>query len=83
MRKIASLIKRAKGGTYVDQSVKCMTLDVGSGLDLRVMSSSSMLGSKLGMECTLKRKKRAEGLNGIVGLRLSTLIQHSWHGNQS
>lgn len=32
------------------QSVKCLTLDLSSGLNLRVMSSSPMLGSMLGVE---------------------------------
>jgi len=34
----------------VAQSVKHLTLDLSSGLDLRVVSSSSSLGSALGME---------------------------------
>ena len=37
------------------QSVKCLTLDFSSGLDLRVMSSSPALGSMLGMEPTFKK----------------------------
>ena len=36
------------------QSVKQLTLDLSSGLDLRVMGSSSMLGSTMGMRPTLK-----------------------------
>jgi len=44
-------------GTSVAQSVKHLTVDLSSGPDLRVMSSSSMLGSMLGMEPTLKKKK--------------------------
>ena len=32
------------------QSVKCPTLDFGSGHDLRVLGSSPTLGSMLGME---------------------------------
>jgi len=39
-------------GTWVAQSVKHPTLDLSSGLDLRVVSSSSELGSTLGMEPT-------------------------------
>ena len=34
------------GGTWVAQSVKHLTLDLSSGLDLRVVSSSPMLGMK-------------------------------------
>ena len=37
------------------QSVKRPTLDLTSGLDLRVVSSSPMLVSILGMEPTLKK----------------------------
>ena len=33
------------GGTWVAQSVKCLTLGFGSGHDLRVVGSSSTLGS--------------------------------------
>ena len=47
------------------QSVKCPTLDLSSGLDLRVMSSSPTLGSVLGtilnkayLEKKKKKKKR-------------------------
>ena len=39
------------------QSVKHPTLDLSSGLDLRVVSSSPMLGSVLGMKVYLKIKK--------------------------
>ena len=38
------------------QSVRVSTLDLSSGLDLRVVSSGPMLGSMLGMEPTLKKK---------------------------
>ena len=40
------------------QSVKRPTLDLSSGLDLRVVSSRPMLGSRLGMEPTSKKKKK-------------------------
>jgi len=43
-------------GTWEAQSVKRLTLDLNSGLDLRVVSSSPTLGSTLGMEPTLKKK---------------------------
>ena len=36
------------------QSVKRPTLNLSSGLDLRVVSSSPMLGSVLGVKLTLK-----------------------------
>lgn len=39
-------------------SVKNLTLDLSSGLDLRVGSSRPVLGSSLGMEPTLKKKKK-------------------------
>ena len=42
-------------GTWVAQSVKPPTLDLSSGLDLKVMSSSPVLGSTLGVESTLKK----------------------------
>ena len=39
-------------GTWVAQWVKHLTLDLSSGLDLRVVSSSPMLGSTLGVKPT-------------------------------
>lgn len=42
------------GGAWVAQSIECLTLDPGSGLDLTVMSSSPTMG----MEPTLKKKKK-------------------------
>ena len=39
------------------QSVKCQTLDLSSGLDLRVVSSSLTFGSKLGVKPTKKEEK--------------------------
>ena len=41
------------------QSGKPLTLDFSSGLDLRVLSSSPALGSMLGEEPTLKKKRQA------------------------
>ena len=40
------------GGTWVVELVEHPTLDFSSGLNLRVLSSSPMLGSMLGMEPT-------------------------------
>ena len=40
---------------WVAQSVKHLLLDLSSGLDLRVLSSSPTLGSMLGMEPSLFR----------------------------
>ena len=37
------------------QSVKCLTLDLSSNLDLRVMRSSPVLGSALDMKPTKKK----------------------------
>ena len=42
------------------QVVKHLTLDLSSGLDLQGMSSSSVLGSALGLKPTLKKKKKLE-----------------------
>lgn len=40
------------------QSVKCLTVDLGSGLSLRVVSSSPVLGSKVvGMKSISKQNK--------------------------
>ena len=39
-------------GAGVAQSVKCLALDLSSGLDLRVRSSSPTLGSMLGVKPT-------------------------------
>ena len=47
-------------GTWMAQSVKRPTLDLSSGLDLRVMSSSPVLGSTLSTEPFLKKKKMAK-----------------------
>ena len=45
-------------GTLVALWVKCLTLDICSGHDLRVVSSSLVLDSALGMGPTLKKKKK-------------------------
>jgi len=39
-------------GAWMAQSVKRLTLDLNSGLDVRVVSSSLVLGSTLDMEPT-------------------------------
>ena len=64
------------------QSVQRLTLDLSSGFDLRVMSSSPALGSTLSMEATLKKRKKKESmvspfyeLNQLVTLqRLISLL---------
>ena len=43
---------------WLAESVKCLTLDLSSGLDLRVVSSSPILGSALGMKPTLKQNQK-------------------------
>ena len=43
-------------GVWVAYLVECLTLDLSSGLDLSVMSSSPALGPMLGMEPNLKKK---------------------------
>jgi len=40
------------GGAWVAQSIECLTLDLGSGLDITVMTSSPTVGSVLGVEPT-------------------------------
>ena len=40
--------------------VKVLTLDFGSGLDLRFVSLSLELGSMMGMEYTRKKRKKEE-----------------------
>ena len=42
-------------GVWVVQLIECPTLDLSPGLDLRVVSSSPALGSKLGMELAKKK----------------------------
>ena len=44
------------------QSIERLTLDVSSGLDLRVASSSPTLGSTLGVEATQKHKTKPNTL---------------------
>jgi len=48
---MAGLLSKKEGGG-APQSVKHPTLDLSSGLDLRVMSSNPTLGSTWGMEPT-------------------------------
>ena len=45
-------------GAWVSQLVKCLTLDLSSGLDLRFMHSSPTLVSMLSVEPTVKEKKK-------------------------
>ena len=62
--------------TWVAHLVKHPTPDLSSGLDLRIVSSSPMLGSMLGVEPTLKKKKKGPAFgsfgcipkSGTVGL---------------
>ena len=49
--------KDFSGGAWVAQSIKHPTLDLNSGLDLRVVSSGPELGSMPSMEPTLKAKR--------------------------
>ena len=50
---VKSSVEKKSWGTWVAQSVKCLTLDLHSGLNVRVISSSSMLSSKP----TFKKRK--------------------------
>lgn len=52
------------------QEVKRLTLDLSSGLDLRVLSSSPTVSSLLGMETTEKKKKKSLGVKGKCNLGL-------------
>ena len=58
-RLIRRLLKER--GAWVAKLVKCLTPDLSSGLDLRVVSLSPTLDSTLGMEPTLKKKKTIGG----------------------
>ena len=59
MRHSTLYYKKKKGlGAWGVQAGKCPTLDLSSGLDLRVMSSSPALGSVVGVKPTLKKKKK-------------------------
>lgn len=57
-------------------SVEHPTLDLSSGLHLRVLSSSSMLGSPLGMEPTFKKgeKRTKEYPNSWTPPKMQLLI---------
>lgn len=70
-------------GTGVTQWVKCPILDLGSGLDLRVVALSTMWGTTLRMEPTLKkrkRKKRKITLNYITIFFLYCGFKTETHG---
>lgn len=47
-------------------SVKHLILDLRSGLDLRVVSSRPTVSSMLGVEATLRGKKRAYAIQGKI-----------------
>ena len=49
-------LKFLQNAAWVAQPVKRPNLDLSSGLDLKVMSSSPTVGSMLGMEPTLKKE---------------------------
>ena len=67
-RKVQRRKQMTLGAPWVTQSVECWTLDFSSDHDLRVVSSSPVLGSVLGVE-TIKNKKQKTGapgwLNGL------------------
>ena len=56
------------------QLVKCPILDLRSGLDLTVMSSSPTLGSMLGMKPTEKQTKNTEALRDMIHATSSQTI---------
>lgn len=41
------ILKQKRRGAWVAQLVKCLTLDLGSSLDLKIMGSSPTLGSMM------------------------------------
>ena len=47
-------------------TVKCPTLDLSSGLDLRVVSSSPALDSAWGVKPTQEKKKKKKRSNGTT-----------------
>ena len=49
-------MKTCQCGTWVAQSVECLTLDLSLDLDFRVMSSSPAIGSMPGIEPSWKTK---------------------------
>ena len=71
-------------GAWVALLVKCWTLDLSSGLDLRVMSSSPTLGSMLGVEPALNKQThtswgwlRGSTLDAVVWIGLEALFHVS------
>ena len=54
IQKFGLFKNKSEGGAWVVQSVKCLTLDFSSGLDLTVLSLSPTWGSMLGVEPTYK-----------------------------
>ena len=44
------------------QLIKCPTLDLSSGLDLRIVSSSLALGSALSVKPTSEKKKKEKSI---------------------
>ena len=58
------------GGAWVGQLVKCLTLDFGSGHDLRVMRLSPAL------DCTLSRESASPSLSpSVLTLALSLFLK--------
>ena len=55
--KMTKIFLKSKWGTWKALSVKHLTLDLSSGLDISVVSSNPTLGSMLNVESTLKKKK--------------------------
>ena len=55
MHGYSALKKDVIRGTWVAQSLKCLTLDLSSGQELRVMSRSLALGPTLGVDSMRRR----------------------------
>ena len=58
--------EKGSRGAWVAHSVKRLTLDLSSSLDLRVVSSSPALGSALGVKPTLTKKKERQSAPGCA-----------------
>ena len=54
------------GGTWVAQSVKHLTLNLSSGVDLGVLASSPTLGSVLGMKPTSKKEEEKKEMTILI-----------------
>ena len=68
----ASPGRKKRRGAWVAQLVKCLTLDLSSGLDLRVVSSRLALSSMLGVEPTLQKQQKVPKQGSLGG----SVVEH-------